>query len=162
MPYETSHSSPVTMSLWPYRSLPKRGFVTFIGITASLLLLPLITILGSPVVWALLPFFALTLWAVYAAIQKSYRDGELLEELTISPEQTSLVRCNPKGPQQTWQANTYWVTVKLHKTGGPVENYVTLKGAGREVEIGAFLTEEERLALYSDLQEHLARQREIT
>ena len=34
-------------------------------------------------------------------------------------------------------------------------NYVTLTGGGREVEIGAFLTEEERIALYDDLKEKL-------
>jgi uncharacterized membrane protein len=32
-----------------------------------------------------------------------------------------------------------------------VPNYVTLSGNGREVEIGAFLSEDERKALYQDL-----------
>ncbi len=41
----------------------------------------------------------------------------------------------------------------LHPEGGPVENYVTLTGGGREVEIGAFLSEEERLSLFEDLSE---------
>jgi uncharacterized membrane protein len=39
----------------------------------------------------------------------------------------------------------------MHPKGGPVPNYVTLSGNGREVEIGAFLSEEERKALYDDL-----------
>ena len=40
----------------------------------------------------------------------------------------------------------------LHETGGPVPNYVTLSGNGREVEIGAFLSEDERVELFSELQ----------
>ena len=45
--------------------------------------------------------------------------------------------------------------VRLHQTGGPVPNYLTLKGDGREVELGAFLSEEERLALRDDLHQRL-------
>jgi uncharacterized membrane protein len=37
-----------------------------------------------------------------------------------------------------------------------VPDYVTLTGAGREVEIGAFLTEDERRALFSELSDLLA------
>ena len=40
----------------------------------------------------------------------------------------------------------------MHETGGPVPHYVTLSGNGREVEIGAFLSEEERVELFSELQ----------
>jgi uncharacterized membrane protein len=35
-----------------------------------------------------------------------------------------------------WEANPYWVRVALHAKGGPVPNYLTLSGGGREVELG--------------------------
>jgi uncharacterized membrane protein len=38
-----------------------------------------------------------------------------------------------------------------------VPNYVTLSGAGREVEIGAFLSEDERKALYGELSDRVAK-----
>ena len=41
--------------------------------------------------------------------------------------------------------------------GERVENYVTLKGGGREVEIGAFLSPEERLVLHDELEAQLRR-----
>jgi uncharacterized membrane protein len=47
----------------------------------------------------------------------------------------------------------------MHPDGGPVEHYLTLKGGGREVEIGAFLSPEERLALRAELTEAFARLR---
>ena len=41
MPYRWSGSVPeVRFLLWPHRSLPPAGFVTFISITAALLSLP--------------------------------------------------------------------------------------------------------------------------
>ena len=42
-----------------------------------------------------------------------------------------------------------------HEGGGPIPHYITLKGAGREVELGAFLSEEERVALHDDLRKRL-------
>ena len=43
----------------------------------------------------------------------------------------------------------------MHEKGGPVPHYVTLSGKGREVEIGAFLSEDERKALYGELSDAL-------
>lgn len=145
------------LHLWPYRSLPRRGFVNFVAITAALITLPLLAVLGTPVLWGLLPFVAGALGLMYLMLQRSYRDGELLEELTLWPDRVALVRHNPRGPRQEWQANPWWVRVSLHEKAGPVENYITLKGEGREVEIGAFLSPEERLELFADLQRHLPR-----
>jgi uncharacterized membrane protein len=98
-----------------------------------------------------------TLALLYLFLQRSYRDGRILERLTVWEERAELVRHNPRGPEQRWSANLHWVTVHLHPTGGPVQNYVTLRGAGREVEIGAFLTPEEREDLYTRLRTNIRR-----
>ncbi|NSX54686.1 DUF2244 domain-containing protein [Parasulfitobacter algicola] len=145
------------LSMWPYRSLPRKGFVIFIGITAALVLMPILAVIGSPVVWGLLPFFLLMLWAVWYALERSYIDGSILEELTIWSDHAELIRHNPRGPSQHWAANTHWVNVKMHEKDGPVPFYVTLSGAGREVEIGAFLSEDERKILFADLSDYLRR-----
>ncbi len=153
MPYEWTDTPQGArrLSLWPYRSLPRRGFVVFIGATAALIALPLVAVLGSVVFWGLLPFLAGTIAAIWYFLQRSYRDGEILEELEITPERVTLTRHNPRSPNQSWQANPYWVTVEIHARGGPVENYLTLKGGDREVEIGAFLSAPERAELHPDL-----------
>lgn len=157
MPYEwlPSTDTEQRLHLWPYRSLPRRGMVWFIGGTAVLLTVPLAAVLGSPVLWGLLPFLLLALGGVWWALEKSYRDAEIVEDLTLTPETVSLVRHGPRGRRQEWQANVHWVRVERHETGGPVKQYLTLRGGPREVELGAFLTEDERLALEWDLKGRL-------
>ena len=144
------------LHLWPYRSLPRKGFVVFIATTATLLAFPLLAVIGSAVLWALLPFLALAVAGMWWALARSYRDGEILEIFRIGPDRCELTRLERGKPARQWQANAYWVTVQIHPSKGPVPNYLTMKGNGREVEIGAFLSEDERVALNTELARHLA------
>lgn len=153
MPYEWTNAPEGTaeLHLWPYRSLPRRGMVWFLGLTAAMLGLPALVLLGSPVLWGLLPFLLGAVWAIWAALNRSFRDGEIVEVLRLSPDTAQLTRHGPRGRRADWQANPHWVQVTLHSSGGPVPQYLTLRGAGREVELGAFLTEAERVSLEHEL-----------
>lgn len=157
MPYQWSplDKDERSLRLWPHRSLPPRGFAWFIGLTALLIGLPLLALLGSPVLWGMLPFVLGAVAAIWFALQRSYRDGAILEELRLWPDRITLTRHDPRRAARQWEANPHWVQVSLRATGGPVAEYLTLKGAGREVEIGAFLSVEERRTLYGDLSEVL-------
>jgi uncharacterized membrane protein len=157
MPYEwlPPKDGADRLHLWPHRSLTQQGFVWFVGLTAALIAVPLFGVIGSPVLWALLPFLLGTIWAIWFALRKNGRDRDIVEDLTLSRDLISLVRHGPRGQRQDWQANPYWLRVTLHETGGPVPNYLTLKGDGREVELGAFLSEDERIALRDELQTRL-------
>jgi uncharacterized membrane protein len=161
MPYDWSHrdASGAILTLWPNRSLSRHGFVWFIGLTAALISLPLVALIGSPVLWGLLPFLVLTVAGLWWALRRNYRDGHLWERLTLSKDRIDLVRQHPDGHKQDWSADPHWVQVELHETGGPVEKYLTLRGGGREVELGAFLSPEERVALRTELTDALARLR---
>ncbi|WP_432449327.1 DUF2244 domain-containing protein [Aliiroseovarius marinus] len=143
------------LHLWPYRSLPRRGFVWIMAMGFGFALVPMLALLGSSLLWGLLPFALGALGLLWFFIEKSYRDGEILEELRIWKDHMILSRHGPGKAFNEWQANPYWVTVELHKTSGPVPDYVTLKGGGREVEIGAFLSEEERPVLHEELSRRL-------
>lgn len=157
MPYEwTRTPEHNVLHLWPYRSLPRRGFVMFIGGTALMVTVPLFAVIGSAVLWGLLPFLVMAVGGMYWALDRSYRDGEIIETLTFEPARLQLIRHGPRGKHQEWEANPHWVRVELHKKGGPVPDYITLKGGPREVELGAFLSEEERGTLIRELREALA------
>ena len=144
------------LTLWPYRSLPRRGFVWFISLTVALICIPLLALLGTKYLWIMLPFLAAAVGAVWYFIERSYKDGTILETLTLWTDKIELTRQNPRGAPQYWSANPYWVSVHMHADTGPVENYITLGGGEREVELGAFLTPSERKRLASELQSALA------
>lgn len=150
MPYRWTDTTPKRLTLWPHQSMTPEGFSWFIGATAIMLTLPLLAVLGSAVAWVLMIFFLATIVAVWRAIMANRRHRSLLEELTLSDEQIALRHVPPTGPALDWTANPHWVTVSL-RHDGPVENYLTLRGGGREVELGAFLTPEERETLFREL-----------
>ena len=143
------------LRLWPHRSMTNSGFATFIGASFALICMPLVAVLGSPVLWALLPFMLGTLWLAWGMIRWKDRQMELVEELTLGEDRVALVRREARGRERRWEANPYWVRVQMHGSGGPVENYVTLEGGDRAVEIGAFLSPEERATLYDELSRRL-------
>ena len=160
MPYQWSETSQLdkvqTLTLWPHQSLPPKGLAAFVLATFTMITLPLFGLLGTTLLWGLLPFLMIAVLGIWYALSRSQKDRSILEVLTISPDETRLVRHNPRTNVQDWICTTYWVRPTLHRNEGPVPNYVTMLGNGREVEIGAFLSEEERLALYAKLCEMLS------
>lgn len=158
MPYAWDSPARRRLTLWPNRSLTPGGFVVFFAITFLLLMVPLLMNLGSPVLWMLLPFELGVLALTWTLVRRNGRDRAAIREvLTLSGDSAELVRTDPGGGRRNWTANPYWIRVALSPSGGPVENYLTLKGGDREVEIGAFLSPEERVALKPELEDALSR-----
>lgn len=155
MPYIIDHEITAnriaTVELWPYNSLKPKGFVLFLGITFALISIPLFNVLGTRVFWGLFPFLFVTVTGVWFALRKSLNDRQILEQLTLSKEEIILVRQDPSGEQRQWVCSPYWAKLKMYEKDGPVSNYITLTGNGREVELGSFLDEEERKNLYCEL-----------
>ena len=158
MPHHWSDTpeGPVVLTLTAHRSLPPKGFAAVILITVAFLTLPLLSVLGTAVLWWMLPFLAAAVWALWAALRRSYKDGEVSEVLTRAGDVLTLTHRPVRGADLVWDCNIYWVRVELHKTEGPVPNYVTLKGNGRQVELGRFLSEDERQALFNEMQSYIA------
>ncbi len=151
MPYRwTETTKQKRLKLWPHQSMTPKGFVWFIGVTAAMLTLPLLAVLGSPVVWILMMFFLAAIWGVWRAIMANRTARTMHEELILSPDHVHLEHVPPKGAPLTWDANPHWVSVHITPKG-PVDDYLTLRGGGREVELGAFLTPDERKDLYHEL-----------
>lgn len=167
MPYRWTHPDispagthvppqPVALELWPYRSLPRQGFVWVIGLTAGALALPMIALVGTGVLWGLLPFVLLIIWLLWTAIERSYRTGTTHETLLLSWDALVLTRQDPGREDRIWRTNPYWVRIKLREDG-PVEDYLTLTDGQREIELGRFLSPEERQSLRKELGQELAR-----
>lgn len=144
------------LSLMPHLSMGPTGFVRIIAISAAFLALPLLAVLGTPVLWGLLPFVGLALWALWYALSRNSAERRALrEDLCLTKERIEITRTNPRKPAQHWHANPYWVRIKLAEKDGLIENYLTLEGNGRVVELGAFLSPDERAELYATLSQAL-------
>ncbi|WP_425071132.1 DUF2244 domain-containing protein [Sagittula sp. S175] len=148
------------LRLWPHNALSAKGFAAMVLGFFTAASIPLYGVLGTKLLWGLLPFMLIATGGLYYGLRRNNRDRQILETLSVTGNTTHLLRQNPDGSTQEWDSNTYWVTVTLHERGGPVPYYVTLKGKGREVEIGAFLSEDERKALHTDLVTALRRAKE--
>ncbi|MDO5646548.1 DUF2244 domain-containing protein [Paracoccus sp. (in: a-proteobacteria)] len=155
MPFDWQDSpGRAQLTVWPHRSLPRRGFVWFIGITAGLLALPMLALVGTRILWGLLPFAVLTIAGLWFGISRTYRSGQTHEVLTITRDSLTLTRRDPGRPAREWRANPYWVRVAV-RHDGPVDEYLTLTDGRKEVELAAFLTPDERRALHDQLQRRL-------
>ena len=154
-PNTTPQADTYTVTLHAHNSLTPTGFVWFFGITATLMVVPVLAFIGSVFLWMIMGFVGVAFMLTWLALKQSWKRGTVTETFEIQGEVARLIRTNPDGTAQTWEENPYWVQVKKVKTDGPVPNYITLSGRGRVVEIGAFLSQEERIALYDDLQRAL-------
>jgi len=165
MPYDIREDIKDTqikiIEVWPYNSLKPKGFVLFLGSTFVLICLPLFNVLGTTVFWGLLPFLLVAFMGVWFALRQSLNDRQVLEQLILSQEEVALIRQDPTGEHKRWVCSPYWSKLKIYKTEGPVRNYITLTGNGREVELGAFLSEDERKTLYEELEQLLDRYKAI-
>ena len=154
--WRVRHDRPVwDASLWPNRSLTpgiRKAVLTFI---CAGLCLPLIPLIGTLAFWGMVPFLAGTLALILLGLRRSDRDGHLSEEVAIWPDEMRVERREPSGRCLRWSAETMQVRVRL--ADGPVESYLTLKGGGREIELGRFLSPEERVELAGEIEDALGR-----
>lgn len=137
--------------LWPHQSLTGTGFVWVVGVSFGMVCLPLLALLGTVVLWGILPFAMGAVALLWFGLKRSWHDRDILETFTLRPGAATLRRRDADGTRRDWQANPYWVRVKRHGRVGRIEDYLTLEGGTRVVEIGAFLTPGERRKLEDDL-----------
>ena len=119
-------------------------------------MLPLISIGGTAVFWGLLPFLALAFSGVWYAIRKNGRNLMLSETLSIWRDEVRVERFEVNGTSLRWQAEPMRVRVQVHNDA-KIEDYLTLSGGGRVIELGSFLAPEERLALADEIERALTR-----
>lgn len=147
------------VELWPHRALGRSGRAWVIAVAMAGFSMPLAGLAGTPAFWGMLPFVGAVIGVLWWGLRRNDRDGRLRERLEVWQDEIRVERVEPSGRVLRWQAAPYWVRVSLHEEGQKVENYLTLKGGGREIELGAFLSPEERAALKDEVETALSRAR---
>ena len=137
----------LNITLWPNRSLNKKYFYVVILATFGAMMLTIIPFIGTQTFFVMLPFSLITLIILFLSIILNYQSGELYENIRIWPNLIELKRYEINGTSKEWNANPYWTKVNLYNKGQKIQNYLTLTGNGREVEVGAFLAPNERVEI---------------
>ena len=130
--------------LWPNRSFEIKNIKFLFGTLCIGFAVPILPFFGSSMGTLLLLFSVATLITFSSLFIQSYSGGNLKEIVRIDPKEISVTRIEANGNKISWKANSYWARVKLYPEGQIVENYLTLVGGNREIELGSFLSPEER------------------
>lgn len=144
------------VELWPNQSLTPTGTKVFFGVSGAMLCVPLVAVIGTPVFWGLLPFAGGAMIAAWWALRRNGRNLDLSETLSIWRDEVRVERRDPNGRIRRWMADPFRTRIRLHKDAR-IEDYLTLTGGGREIELGAFLAPEERVELAEEIEAALTR-----
>ncbi|MEL6266253.1 MAG: DUF2244 domain-containing protein [Pseudomonadota bacterium] len=140
-----------SVELWPNRSLSRLGQRRVLALLGAGFALPLLPLVATPVLWIPLLFALAVLGLVAWAFRRNTADGRLVERLALWPDEMRVERVEPSGQRLCWSADPYFVRLTLHEQAR-LESYLTLKGGGREIELGAFLSPEERRHLAEEIE----------
>ena len=144
--------------LYPNRSLGATGFAVLM---AAIVLVSATVGAGFMMVgaWPVTGFLGLDVVLVWLAFRWNYRQARRAEFVRLDREGLCVRRVEPDGRSHSWRFEPYWVRVVLEQVGRH-DRRLVLRSHGRELTIGAFLTQDERLelarALEAALREHRA------
>jgi uncharacterized membrane protein len=135
----------VTMWLKPNRTLSRRGLRRLIVVLVALALIT--AGLGAWQGNVFAPLFALVESAAVAiALSVAWRAGDRSERITLD---ASALEVQALPGRRSMRFQSYWVRVLLEPGDG--RQRLLLSSHGREMEIGAFLAEQERVELSKKL-----------
>lgn len=107
--------------------------------------------------WLIFPFAGLELVALGAGFYLCALRAQRCEVITIDEDNVEIFR-GRKAKGETWRFHRYWVRVRIKPTSHPwYMSHLMIGSHGREVEVGVFLTEEDRYDLARELQEAFRR-----
>ncbi|NIR60104.1 MAG: DUF2244 domain-containing protein [Gammaproteobacteria bacterium] len=105
--------------------------------------------------WPVLPFAGLELAALWAGLYAAHRQAERREVVWVD-EDLVAVEKGRRAPEQHCEFPRGWAQVILEPPASPCRSSrLFVRSHGREVEIGAWLNEEERAGLAHDLAQAL-------
>lgn len=153
-----------TMTIWPYRSLPPRGFAL---VMMSLGGLAFCIGLGFFLMgaWPVIGFLGLELLVVWVAFKMNYRAARRRQQLTATSQQLTIEDVSPAGDSRTTEVPTAWAQVELTPRDEPVmrareRQKVIVRSHGRATEIGGFLHPAETPKLAREVRRMIGRARD--
>lgn len=154
----------LNLALYPHRALSPTGFVVLMSAIAGLsFTIGLVAfLLGA---WPVVGFLGLDVALVYVAFRLNYRDARAFETIRLTSGEMEIVKVDPAGGSRRIVLPSAWLAVEWDRPGdlpnNPRDarrpNRLTLRSRGRRLEIGAFLSTQEKDGLADVLRDGLRR-----
>lgn len=134
--------APFDVVLYPNRSLGRAGFAVLMGaiVLVSAGMGAGFMMIGA---WPVTGFLGLDVLLLYLAFRWNYRQARRAEFVRLGQDSLTVRRLEPDGRSRDWRFEPYWVRVSVHRVGRHGSRLV-LSSHGVHLEIGAFLTHDER------------------
>jgi uncharacterized membrane protein len=155
---ETPPERPIFEALlYPHRSLGRKGYAILIAGTAAIVSLYglVFLVMGAWPIFGFLGGEWLLFWFLF---RKHHRGDERAERIRLYPDHLLFERYDRKGGHTKERLQPYWLNVILERAAEH-DNALFLRSHGRSIEVGAFLSPQERRDLAGELQTVLARHR---
>lgn len=143
--------------VYPHRSLGPTGFLVLMGaLCGCSFTIGLIFYLSGA--WPVVGFLGLDILVVYVAFRLNYRAARAYETLRLTPAELEITQVDARGRGRRIVFQPYWLAVDMDDPPRR-DSRLTLRTHGRWLEIGRFLTPEEKLGLAQALRQALSRAR---
>ncbi len=108
--------------------------------------------------WPVLGFLGLDILLIYYAFRVSYHRARMYETVRLTENELAVEKVDPKGRTVRWEFQPYWLRVGVEESSRR-DAALTLRSHGKTLEIGAFLTPEEKRDVARALEVELRRLR---
>ncbi|MDY0872078.1 DUF2244 domain-containing protein [Dongia rigui] len=144
--------------LYPHRSLGRRGYIILGAGTALIMGAYAMTflIIGA---WPIFGFIGAEWLLFWYLFSRHFRGDRRAERLRLFQDRLVVERIDAKGRFQAFSLQPYWLQVVLARAAD-VDNALYLRSHGKQIEIGAFLSEPERRDFAGELTRILDRHRD--
>lgn len=129
--------------LRPHRALGPTGIRNVILFTAVLAAIPGI-FFYSVGAWPIIGLLGLDLIALTWAMTASFKSGDAYEQVTLWPDNLEIRHVSPKGQEWRRKFNPFWVRLDVTRDIEDRVTRIALKNREERLEIGAFLTPEDK------------------
>lgn len=131
-----------TATLWPYRSLSRRGFNILMAVAGvvSFAFGVVFTSLGA---WPVFGFFGLDVLIIFLAFRRNYLDARAFEHIDLTREVLTVRRVTASGRERLYTFNPYWTRLIVARETWGVAR-LSLATRGLELPIGGSLSPVER------------------
>lgn len=139
--------------LYPHRSLGPNGFLVLMGVLCTCsFAVGLVFVLSGA--WPVIGFLGIDVLVVYVAFRMNYRAARAYETVRLSPSALEITQVDAAGRGRRLTFQPHWLAVDIDDPPRR-DSRLTLRSHGRRLEIGRFLTPQEKLELAQALRRAL-------